>query len=235
MAKPNLSEIVERQARVWEVRERIAREGGEAARRALAHLAEGPWISLSKQWGCGARAIAAKLAEALHWQWFDKEIVAAIAEHSHTLQSIVSRLDEHAIGTINDYLAQMTVPNDPGQVNYLREMVRVVSGLAHNGNAIILGRGANFFLKPQFGLRVRLVAPLEARVRRLVEEREVDEKTARAAIKTQDDGQRAFVRQVFRADVDDATGYDLVVNTADLGLDVAARVIEAALRRKLQA
>jgi cytidylate kinase len=235
MSRPTIAEIVERQARFWEVRQRIAREGGEAARRALAHLAEGPWITLSKQWGSGDRTVAGKLAEDLHWQWFDRQIVTAITEHTHGLRSIISRLDEQAVGSINDYLSQLTVPSDSGQASYVGELVRVVAGLAHTGNAIIVGRGANFFLKPQFGLRVRLIAPVEARVRRLIETEGVDERTARASIKTHDAEQEAFIRQVFLRDINDPANYDLVVNSGSMDLDAVARTIEFALRQKLQA
>jgi cytidylate kinase len=235
MGKPNISDIVERQVRFWDVRERLSRQGGEEARAAMAHLEEGPWISISKEWGSGARVVATKLAETLDWQAFDKEIVSAITSHTGSLETIVSRLDQHAIGSVNDYLAQMAVPADHGQASYLKDMVRVVSGLAKNGNAIVVGRGANFFLRERFGLRVRLVAPLEARVRRIAAADGVDEQTARQTIARNDDAQRAFIRQVFLSDIADPIHYDLVINTEGLGLDATAVTIRGALRSKLGA
>jgi len=122
----SIEQIIEKQARFWEVRQRMAEEGGGAARRALAHLAEGPWISISKQWGSGSRELACKLADQLHWQWFDKEILATIAEHTNSCKQILSRLDEQAIGSINDYIAQMFVAEDPGQAAYLQQMSSAV-------------------------------------------------------------------------------------------------------------
>lgn len=236
MPKPSdIERIIERQARFWEVRERIAVEGGEAARRALAHLAEGPWITISKQWGSGAEEVAAQLAEELHWQWFDKEIVAAIAHQTHSVEAILSRLDEQAIGAVNDYLTQMVVPNDPGQAAYLQEMVRVVWGLAKQGHAIIIGRGANFFLDPKFGLRVRLVAPLDDRVRRVSVKEQLSREQARAVIQRHDAEQAAFIRQVFNREINDPLGFDMLLNMGGIDTTTAAEAIAAALRRKLQA
>jgi cytidylate kinase len=230
----DIGKIIERQARFWEVRERIATEGGEAARRALAHLSEGPWVTISKQLGCAAGPVAARLAQDLHWQAFDKEILAAIADHTHSRAAVLSRLDEQAIGSINDYLAQMVVFNDPGQAAYLQQLVRVVWGLAKQGNAIIVGRGANFFLNPRFGLRVRLVAPLEFRIRRVAEVEEIDEISAKGLILKNDADQAAFIRQVFGRDIDDPTAFDLMLNMDMIGVETAALTIESALRSKLR-
>ena len=106
----------------------------------------------------------------LDWQVFDREIVAAIAAQRQMREAVLSRLDERAIGAFNDYIAQMLVPDDPGQLAYLRELVRVIWGLARQGNAIILGRGANWFLNARFGLRLRAIASLEVRVERVARE-----------------------------------------------------------------
>ena len=231
----DIESILERQARFWEVRERIASEGGEPARRALAHLSQGPWITISRQIGSLGDDVGKCLAAELHWQVFDKEIVRAIAATSNTREAVLSRLDERAIGSINDYLAQMVVPGDPGQAGYLEHMVRVVWGLARQGNAIILGRGANYFLDPRFGLRVRLIAPFDARVERVAARGSLSRIDAEATVRRHDEHQAAFVRQVFGRPIDDAAGFDLVINTGGLGVDVAACTILAALRHKLQA
>jgi cytidylate kinase len=231
----NIEKIIEKQARFWEVRERIAQEGGEPARRALAHLSEGPWITVSKQWGSGSEGLARRLADELHWQWFDKEILSAIAHQTHSCEEILSRLDEHAIGSINDYLAQMVVSEDPGQAAYLQQLVRVVMGLAKQGNAIILGRGANFVLHPRFGLRVRLIAPLEVRVGRVAAAEGRSEASVRPRVEANDAQQTAFIRQVFGRDLDDPLGFDLVINTGSLDEESATRAVLAALRQKLQA
>jgi len=232
---PNIEQILERQARFWDVRERISSEGGEAARRALAHLAEGPWITVSRLIGASGSEIGRCLAEELHWQVFDREILSAIAETSHTREAVLSRLDERAIGTINDYLAQMVVPGDPGQAGYLEHLVRVVWGLARQGNAIILGRGANYFLDSRFGLRVRLVAPFDTRVDRVAERESLARSDAAQAVRRNDERQQAFIRQVFRRELNDAEGFDLVLNTGSLSTEVAVATILAALRHKLQA
>lgn len=228
-----IEQIIERQAKFWEVRKRLAREGGEAATRALAHLSEGPWITISKQLGSGGVELARALGQELGWQVFDREIVTSIAEQRKMRDAVLSRLDERAIGAFNDYIAQMLVPNDPGQLAYLEELVRVIWGLARQGNAVILGRGANWFLNARFGLRVRAIAALEIRADRVAREEGIPLIQAGRKIKEHDAKQAAFIRQVYGRDIDDPLGYDLVLNTGEIEQDVAKRIALAALREKL--
>ena len=228
-----IEQIIERQASFWEVRRRLAAEGGEAAERALAHLREGPWITVSKQLGALGVELARELATELDWQLFDREIVASIAAQRQLREAVMSRLDERAVGAFNDYIAQMLVPNDPGQLAYLEELARVIWGLARQGNAIILGRGANWFLNARFGLRLRAIAPLEVRAERVALAEGIRVAEAGRKIKEHEAKQAAFIRQVYGREIDDPLGYDLLINTGEVELDVAVRIAREALRAKL--
>ena len=228
-----IEQIIERQAKFWEVRRRLAAEGGEAAKRAMAHLGEGPWITVSKQLGSNGVELARELGRELGWQVFDREIVAAIAAQRQLREAVLSRLDERAIGAFNDYIAQMLVPNDPGQLAYIEELVRVIWGLARQGNAIILGRGANWFLNARFGLRLRVIAPLEIRADRVAREEGIGLAEPGRKIKEHEAKQAAFIRQVYGREIGDPLGYDILLNMGEIELDVAARIALQALRAKL--
>lgn len=230
----NIEQIIERQARFWEVRERLAEEGGEQAERALAHLNEGPWLTVSKQLGSGGVELAQRLGRELNWQLFDREIVVSIAEERQLKEAVLSRLDEQAIGSFNDYIAQLLVPNDPGQLAYLEELVRVIWGLARQGNAIILGRGANWFLNATYGLRARVIAPFELRAERIAREEGITIVQAGKKVKEHDVKQAAYIHQVYGRDINDPLGYDLTLNTGELDLESCAVITLAALRRRLE-
>jgi cytidylate kinase len=228
-----IEQIIERQAKFWEVRRRLAAEGGDAAKRALAHLSEGPWVTVSKQLGSNGVELARELGRELGWQVFDREIVASIAAQTEMRDAVLSRLDERAISAFNDYLTQMLVPNDPGQLAYLAKLVSVIWGLARQGNAIILGRGANWFLNARFGLRLRTIAPLEIRADRVAREEGIGLAEAGRRIKEHEAKQSAFIRQVYGRDIDDPLGYDVLLNTGEIDLGVASRIVLQALQAKL--
>ncbi len=231
----HLERLLDRQSKLWEMRRTLARQGGEAARSMMAHLAEGPWLAVSKQIGSGGTEIARTAGERLGWQVYDREILLAIGRETHMRQKVLSRLDGHATGILEDFLSQLLVPGDPGQLAFVQEMVRVIYAIGRQGQAVLVGRGANWILGPQFGLRVRVIAPAEHRAAAVAKAENIDLTGARRRVKQDDAEQSRLIRKIFRKEVDDPTGYDLILNTGAMDLVAAAETILTALRRKLGA
>jgi hypothetical protein len=230
--RPDVEAMLERQIRFSEVQRRLARERSAGRVDALAD--QGPWISLSCQLGSGGLELAAALAARLDWQVFDQEILKTIAANHDTLQAVVASMDQHAIGPVTDYLTHALDSSLPERVPFLQEVSEVICGLARRGNAIVIGRGANWFLNSECGLRVRAIAPLESRVMNEVQPRKLGKAETERLIRNDDETREAFIRQVFKQDIDDPTGYDLVLNLGSLTIDAATEVVAVALRHKLQ-
>jgi len=230
---PNIEQILERQARSWELRRRLAGEGGEAAREALAHLTEGPWMTISRQLGSGGDELGKRLGERLGWQVYDREILTEIARQTHSRERVLAQLGEQAIAPFQEFIARLLVRDDPSQLSYLKELAHVVWGLARQGQAIILGRAANWFLDDEYGLRVRVVAPSEVRVERAAQEAGCGIAQARKLVQAHDSMRSAFIEQYFGQNVNDPQGYDLVLNTGALEIDAAVEIVLTALRSKL--
>jgi hypothetical protein len=231
---PLIERLIHRQIKEWDLKRRLAEEGAAAGTHEIPRLPEGPWISFSKQLGSDAIRIARILGEKLGWQIFDKEIVEAIARETHSRQQILSRLDEKAVGRFEDLLNQLLVPEHLDHLTYLREMGKVIWALARQGRVILLGRGANWFLDSRFGIRVRTVAPFEIRAKRIAERDGIILKDAERKVRAADAARAAFIRQVYHRDIDDPLGYDLVVNTEQLGPEPAAEAVRTALEAKLR-
>jgi cytidylate kinase len=196
---------------------------------------EGPYITVSRQLGSGGTRIAERLGESLGWRVVDRQLLKHIAERTDTSERALLARDEKASGILDDYLSHLFVPDDLGQGGYLREMTRLVASFAREGRVVILGRGANWFLDPKRGLRLRIVAPLEERAGNLAEFEDIDEREAERRILSNDEEQRAFVRQTYGKDIDDAGGYDMILNTGVLDLELAVDCAATALARKLTA
>jgi cytidylate kinase len=93
---------------------------------------------------------------------------------------------------------------------------------------VIVGRGAHLLLGDA-ALRVLAVAPLENRVRTVMEVEGLSERDARRRIVEVESDRHAFILSHFHVAFDDPTAFDLVVNTAALGLDGATAAVRAAL------
>ena len=198
-------------------------------------------ITISRQYGSGGDEIAIKLAERLGYEHVNKELISEIARRAKVPETEVERLDERGEGAISRFLSklfssdrylsylgtaywEMSVPcylescaPDMGFLNredYLKFIEAAISDLYRRGNVVIVGRGGQVILKDKPGVvHVRVVAPLNARVRRVAVILGVSEEEAARIVKERERCREEFLRQMFGIDPNDPTLYHLVINT----------------------
>ena len=175
------------------------------------------FLTISRDRGSMGDAIAQELAGHLGWHVFDKEIVNYIAENNHVRESLVRQLDERSQSLIQDTIHRflgMVEGESFGIEDYYHALIKALAYLAARGDAIIIGRGANFALRAEtHGLHIRMTASPETRVARLSARWNVPSSTARRRMLELDNERRDFVRRHYHRDIDDDRFYDLVFNT----------------------
>ena len=110
---------------------------------------------------------------------------------------------------------------------------RLVRVLAEVGKAVIVGRAGSEVtrgLGPS--VAVRLVAPEEVRVERMMDLHGVNEKRATELIDKSDNGRARLLKRHFRVDIDDPLLYDAVWNTATASFESIADSIIVMLRER---
>jgi hypothetical protein len=225
----SIEELVARQGLFSEVRRRSRERPAAGAR-----VAEGPWITISRQLGSWGVPLAIRVAETLGWRAYDREIISAIAAETQSHEVLLERYDEHAVREFDEYLAPLIIPDDPGHARYLVELAAVIAKIARQGRAVLVGRGAHLVLTPSCGLRVRAVGAFDERVAQIARVDEVSIDEARHIVSKNDQAQKAFINQTFHKDIDDPTGYDLVLNVLDMGLEAAIQSVLSAAKAKLE-
>jgi cytidylate kinase len=210
--------IVEEQVRRWQL---------ERARRAPSEPPPAV-ITVSRQFGARGAAVAHAVAERMGFSYWNREIVDEIAKHAHVSDLLVRNFDEHHRAAIVEAVRSVTVGGALSASEYFKELAHVVHGIAAHGKAVLVGRGLQFLFDPSRVLRVRVVAPVEDRVRGLIEREGVTDVEARAEITDTDADRRAFVRDHYGKDVEDPAAYDLMVNTGTIPIAQAAELVVAA-------
>ncbi|HDL17470.1 MAG TPA: cytidylate kinase-like family protein [Bacteroidetes bacterium] len=224
--------LLAKQMKMWEVKRKISKKGqGEIP-------AEEPWqigyVTISRLFGSGGVEIARQVAELLNWQVFDKELVHKIATTSKMRKQIIESLDEKRKDEIK-YWVQGIIDSDTlSSDRYLKYLIRVILTIADHGKAVIIGRGANFILPSRKGVRVKIHAQEELRVRWLQEREQTGEKQAIKIIRQEDNRRLAFIHQYFHRDANDPAGYDLIINTGEICPELAARLIKETLIGKYE-
>jgi hypothetical protein len=100
----------------------------------------------------------------------------------------------------------------------------------HDG-VVYHGLAGHFFLRGvKHGLKVRVIADLEERIRLEMEREQVDEGTARETLKKDDFERRRWALALYGVDTVDPILYDLVINVGNMTLDCAVAVVCHAAR-----
>jgi hypothetical protein len=216
------AQLAERQMLLRSVRDRALRESPAVKTSGLGYR----FITISRRRGSLGDAAALELARHLGWRVFDKEIVEDIARHGRVRQSLVEQLDERSQNLVHETIQRlftMAAGASFGAEEYHEALLKTFVYMAARGEAIIVGRGANFALRGECGgLHVRIVASPEVRIQRLMDRWGVAATEARQRMEQMDSERRNFVRHHFKQDIDDLRYYDVVFNTDHLtGCQVA--------------
>ncbi len=175
------------------------------------------FITISRKDGSLGDTTALELSSRLRWRVYDKEIVHQIAQDSHVRQSLVEQLDERSQNLIHESLQRvltMAAGASFGAEEYHKVLIKTLAYVAACGEAILVGRGANFVLREEgLGLHVRIVASPEVRVERLSRRWGVPAAEARQRMEQIDTERRNFIRHYYRQDIDDPRYYDIIFST----------------------
>ena len=187
-------------------------------------------VTISRRMGSGARIVAAKLAESLGWSLWDKELLNAITEHAHVSSRIVEAFDERTVSEIEVFARHIFGDSEMGGFIYARHLAKAVKAIAELGNAIILGRGANFIL-PE-ALNIRIDASDEHRIRNMMSYENLTRDEARTKIYQSDRERDHFLTSVFGRERVENAHYDLTIWMDEFSTDNAVDIIKVAIKAR---
>lgn len=187
-------------------------------------------VTLSMEPGSGGCFVAQKVAETLDFDYFHRDIVQGIAQSAHSSEKVINTLERERLTGVEDFLSSVIREKYLYPGTYQRHLMKVVSAIAKHGKAVVVGRGANFILPPEKRLSVRVIAPLERRIRNVCRQFAVPEDKARRRVIQRESKRSAFVRQTFHAKISDPEHYDLILNTDKMSVESAAAAIVGAVR-----
>jgi cytidylate kinase len=208
-----------------------------------------PVITIRGQLGSGTKEIGQLVARKLNINYIDREIIAAVAQRLHSPTESIAHMEmppsslfgriENALGKVSgDFNSYPTMnvaafATSPDDAEYQEGLEAVIRDIAEGRSIVIRGRGSQFILKDFPGaFHVMLVAPLEMRVKRVMETLRLNEAKARKEISHFDKGRHQFGKKYFHADMEAPVYYDLVINTHHFSAEAAASIVVHAVALK---
>jgi cytidylate kinase len=219
---PAIDRLIERQIRNWELARAQRLDVPKKARPEVEDF-----ITISRQAGVGGTEIAAALAGRLDWPRFDRELLKAMAGDDSMRERMYVSMDERDVGWLENTCRGLA-GKGCDETTYFWRLTRTVLALARQGRGIYLGRGIDLMLPRHYGLRVRLVAPLNWRAARFAERHSMPCDQARREVRRVDLDRAEFVHNHFDSEIDDPLKYDLTLNVERYSQDEVVQLILAA-------
>ena len=175
-------------------------------------------ITISRQLGSLGCDIADAVAGSLGYRKVWKGLINQAARRSRTPSMALDMLDDLGLFGLK--------PSESEEKAYLDAIRELIEELARADNVLIVGRGGQAVLHgwPNC-LHLRIIAPLQVRVERLVARHGISPEAALARIKASDRRRKRFVERAYQVDWSNPTLYDLVINTASLDVAQVAGLV----------
>lgn len=193
-------------------------------------------VTVEREYGCGAAEIAAQLASKLSWKLWDRELTAEIARSANVDSSSVSRCEERVDTTFQrlvkifwrgSYERSADIPHEPFGPDRMVEVgEHVMKRIAEQGNSVIVGRGAPYFLRERGDVfHVFLYAPRAEKLRR-IQDHGTSTREAEELVDTVDRDRIQFVKHYFGADWPTRSLYHVMINTVMGDENVVATILQ---------
>jgi cytidylate kinase len=193
-----------------------------------------PFLTISREVCSGATTIGQLLMPMLNrafgeegqgWVFLDKNLLAHALTQQHLEERLADHLPEDRISEIKGMIGEL-MGMHPSLWQLEHQVAEVILQLAHVGHVVFVGRGAHVITQSlPGGFHVRLIAPLEIRVRRMMALQKCDASAAKALAEKTDLARRRYLQSNFGQDIEDPRTYDLVINTGKISAAAAARLI----------
>ena len=179
-------------------------------------------ITIGREFGSGGRELGKRLAAALGYDYYDRQIITSIAKNKDMSADYVEdTLDGSALQNFTFTFRNSFTTDDVMQLSRIdlyTEQRKVIEAIAEKGrNCVIVGRNADILLDKYEPFSIFVCASVESRIRRCQERassgENLTEKQIRANMKRIDKN-RAMSRNIITdRDWGECTSYDLTVNT----------------------
>ena len=186
-------------------------------------------ITIARQYGSGGRTIGKMLADQLGIAFYDRNIIRMISEETGVNEGLFGRVDEYDSAKAplfkknSIYTGRVLPPDDKdftSDENLFALQASYIEELARKESFVIIGRCSNFILREHRNtLSVFIHAPFPFRMEKAKEKIGGGDKEIEKFLLKDDRRKRDFSRRFTGWEWEDATCYDMCLNSGKLGFE----------------
>ena len=181
------------------------------------------FITISEMLGTNGEKIASKVAKELGYILYGEDELFKAADEMGYLTDI-KKLGEKSPAILERFFTEKPKI-------YLDRLQSVIYEVAKKGDAVFFGRGSQLLLHSfECAFHVLITGSMEKRIKRVMEEKQINREVAERMIHQSDRNKRGFIQFAFHEDWLNPHLYDLILNTDKLSIDSAAKMITTGAR-----
>ena len=134
-------------------------------------------ITISRQFGAGGRTLGEMVAKKLGYEFYDNEVIQMVSIHAKVSANSVDALEKETGGTFKKLITDI-VPKSLRDLIISRKqetideeiyvdiLQKIITEIADDGNAVVIGRGSQYILKDhEDTFHVLIIADINDRVK----------------------------------------------------------------------
>ena len=198
-------------------------------------------ITIARSYGSGGRTLGKLLAEELHINCYDRELLRMASDESGINEALFGAADEkkknQSLFSIaqNIYKGEVFPPDSyvfTSDDNLFNYQAKVIKGLAASESCVIIGRCADFVLKDFDNItRLFLYAPKENCIQRILNQEGGDEKEISKKIDKIDKYRAEYYRYYTGRNWYDARNYDFCIDTSSRSYNNLIGLVKSYIER----
>ncbi|MCR4646475.1 MAG: cytidylate kinase-like family protein [Oscillospiraceae bacterium] len=196
------------------------------------HLNHQLIVTVSREFASGGREIAKILAERLGIEYYDRNLLDAIAAEKLGDVEKLRKFDEVPRIFLKRTVRGMT--SSPEE-NVAQIQFDYITKLADSGKSfVIVGRCADEVLSEYPGLvKIFVLADEDSKIDRICESREVNRDEAAGIMRRHDRHRKLYHNYYCDLKWGDSRGYDICINSSRLGIEKTADFLEQYIRERI--
>lgn len=200
-------------------------------------------ITIGREYGSGGKYIGERLAEELNLKFYDKEILERLSKEENIDIHLLENADETnknsfwytlAMASMSTSDSVNSLTDLPMSDKYFVATSRLIEKIAKEDNCVIIGRCSNIILKenPNVINIFTYSSDEQFKIKRKVEFAGMDDKKAIKMMQKKDKERAAYYHYYTNEKWGARTGYDLLIDTAKLGVDGSINLIKQYVSEK---
>jgi len=190
-------------------------------------------ITISRQFGAGGKTLGEMIAKQLNYIFVDYEIIQLVAKQAKVSTNWVESIEKEAGGKLMKFMSGLVrksfidriLDNERGYIDeeiYVDLLHKIITQLADEADAVILGRGGQYILRDHTDVfHILLIAEKADRVRFMETHYNLSPAQALQSVIREDKRRLNLYRKFGKENYDQPDLYHLVLNMSKLELNPA--------------